>query len=136
MKHQINKIERNIYIGSIAVGVVGLVFIILGIIADNVNYDNPLNQAQLNFKFRYIGLIIIASAALIAFVTLLIFARNVDKENEKANRRKQRLNALMSDIKKDENTLIVENGVIKEKEVTFDDTSKTEEEKLDNTLDK
>lgn len=134
MKRDINKLERYIYYFSGALGTCGLVFIILGIIAENGSYESILNQIQLYFRFRYFGLILFGAAVLISLVTLLIYARIVDRENEKNIRRKQRLNALMSDAKKDENTLVVENGVVKEeeKDVTIDTSKK--DEVLDNTI--
>lgn len=108
MLKSVSKKELAWYVGSIIVGVTGLVFIILGIIGDNLQVDNWINIAQAAFPWRYLGLIILLAAVIVFIITLLVNAKKVDRVNDRAMRRKQRLSAMMSDIKKDESTVIVD----------------------------
>ncbi|MCQ2794237.1 MAG: hypothetical protein MJ207_02620 [Bacilli bacterium] len=95
--------------------VVGFVFLILGIVASYLPVDHPLPEAQANFSWRYLGLIIIASGAVIYLGTLLFFAKQTDRVFEKEKRRKQRLEAMMSDYKDESETVVVgQNGQIEE----------------------
>jgi len=98
------------YAISIFIAIVGLVFVILGIVGSNIDSSYPLAKVQVGFSWRWIGLIIIGSSVIFTLVVLLVNARKVDRITERELRRKQRLTAMMSDIKKEENTVIVENG--------------------------
>lgn len=102
--------ELICYSASAFATLVGVVFLILGIVSDNGSTSSTLAKAQANFSWRWVGLIIIACAFVFALIILLVNARKVDRVTEKELRRKQRLTAMMSDIKKEENTVIVENG--------------------------
>jgi len=95
---------------SAFITVVGLVFLILGIVGSNIDTTMTLAKIQSKFSWRWIGLIIIGCAVIFALIILLVNARKVDRVTEREQRRKQRLTAMMSDIKKEENTVIVENG--------------------------
>jgi len=98
------------YAISVFVAVVGLVFVILGIVGSSIDTSYPLAKIQAKFSWRWIGLIIIGCAVIFALIVLLVNARKVDRVTERELRRKQRLTAMISDIKKEENTVIVENG--------------------------
>lgn len=78
----------------------GLTYTVLGLIGDNlqVKYDaNPLKQASdalagvFGLGFFAWGLIIFSIGAVIATVVLLVFARNTDRDYERAQRRAARL---------------------------------------------
>lgn len=108
MLKNISKKELAWYIGAIIIGVTGLVFIVLGIVGDNLPVDNWLNIVQSAFRWRYLGLILLAFGVIVFIITLLVNAKKVDRVNDRAMRRKQRLSAMMSDIKKDETTVVVD----------------------------
>ena len=119
---KINK-EKACYAASGALGLAGFILIILGIIADNLKPSSELNKAQASFKFRWLGLIFIGAAVAFALIVLLVNAKKTDRVIERETRRKQRLNAMMYDIKKDEQTVVVENGKIVNETKTINDTS-------------
>lgn len=110
MLKKLSRSEIVCYAISIFVSVVGLVFVILGIVGSNINTSSALAKAQSKFSWRWIGLIIIGCAVIFALIIMLVNARKVDRITEREQRRKQRLTAMMSDIKKEENTVVVENG--------------------------
>ena len=78
----------------------GLTYTVLGLIADNLqvpNDSNYLKQASdeiakiFGLGFFGWGLIIFSIGAVIATVVLLVYARNTDRDYEKAQRRAARL---------------------------------------------
>ncbi len=90
-------------------GVAGLTLIILGFIADylQVAYsDNYLLQAQQKIlqgsngllTFRWIGFILILAGALIAAISLHVFAKKRDVSNEREARRAQRLKIINDSV--------------------------------------
>lgn len=110
MFKKLSRSEIICYSVSLFAAVVGLVFLILGIVGSNISVSSTLAKVQANFSWRWIGLIIIGCAAIFALIILLVNARKVDRVTERELRRKQRLTAMMSDIKKEENIVTVENG--------------------------
>ena len=85
-----------------AVGVWGLVYVILGLIAQfypATNSNNPIKKASdviaenFGLGFLYWGLIIIGIAVVLAVIVLCINAKTADREVEKATRRAARLAA-------------------------------------------
>ncbi len=90
-------------------GVAGLVLIILGFIADylQVAYsDNYLLQAQQAIlqgssgllTFRWIGFIVLLAGALMAVITLNVFAKKRDFADEREARRAQRLKIINDSV--------------------------------------
>lgn len=81
----------------LAVGVWGLTYIVLGLVAGASKIDSTLNEANTSFKgvfglgFLGWGLIILGIATLAAVIVLCTVARKSDKEFEKAQRRAARL---------------------------------------------
>ena len=77
------------------IGLWGLVYIALGVSCEFItDYKSDLRVANDSFGalgFLYQGLIILGSALLVAVVILLIFAKNSDRDYEKAQRRAARL---------------------------------------------
>ena len=82
------------------VGIWGLTYIVLGLIAENLpikSEDKGLVKVNLDFAktfkldFFGWGLIILAIAAVAIVVVLLLFSNKVDREFEKSTRRAQRL---------------------------------------------
>lgn len=114
--------ELAFYIAAGVIALVGLVFTLLGVIADNLGVNHPLYKAQGNFPWRYLGLILIGVAVIFAIIVLSVFAKKVDRVTDRELRRKQRLSAMMSDIEKQEE-IVVSDGKIVEEE------KKVEEEK-------
>lgn len=110
MLKKLSRSELICYSISVFVAVAGIVFLILGIVGDNISSSISLAKIQANFSWRWIGLILMGAAIIFALIILLVNARKVDRITEKEQRRKQRLTAMMSDIKKEENTVVVENG--------------------------
>ena len=75
-------------------GVWGIVYISLGIAANFARYDSALRATDLYLRagtkdmgFLLQGVLILAIAVVVAVVILLIFARNADRDYEKAQRR-------------------------------------------------
>lgn len=85
-----------------AVGVWGLTYVVLGLVAafyPATSENNPLEQANrviakyFGLSFLYWGLIIMAIATVCAVFVLCIYAKTSDREVEKAQRRAARLAA-------------------------------------------
>lgn len=108
--NKLKKSELICYSASIFVSVVGIVFVILGIVGSNISQNSQLAKIQLGFNWRWIGLILIGAAVIFALIILLVNAHKSDRIIEKETRRKQRLTAMMSDASKEENTVYVDNG--------------------------
>ena len=99
-------------------GLAGLVFLIVGIVGEHLPMlasDNGIlvsEKAWLTswspLGYRYWGLILIGAAALLAVVCLTFFAREGDRDSERALRRAQRL------------------GIAKEKEIEVPSEPKAE----------
>ena len=81
------------------IGLWGLTFIVLGVIARNLKSDAPLAKANAAWTkvmkmgyFNY-GMIILAVGVIAAIIVLLIKAKTADREVEKQQRRAARLAA-------------------------------------------
>lgn len=113
--------ETFFVVFSLITIVIGVVFLILGIVADHLSEQSDLAKWQhtLAMPIRYIGLIIFAGGVVILLCSLLFFAKQVDRVYEKEKRRKQRLEAMMSDTDDKAETVIVgQDGKIEEKTQT------------------
>ncbi len=93
------------------VGLWGLTYIVLGIIAENLpitSEDKGLVKASAQFAktfgldFLGWGLIILAIAGIAAVIVLLLFSNKVDRDYEKTVRRAQRLAQLEAEEAKEE----------------------------------
>lgn len=112
MLKKLSRQELIPYAISVVAGVVGLVFLLLGIIADNLDVNHPLNKAQASFPWRYLGLILIIGAVVIFVTTLLVFAKKIDRKADRELRRKQRLSAMMSDVDKQEEIVVSDGKIV------------------------
>lgn len=99
------------YILTGLVGIWGLTYIVLGLVAENLpvtSEDKDLVQVNGEFAktfgldFLGWGLIILATAAVAAVVVLLVFSNKVDRDYEKNVRRAQRLAQLEAEEEKEE----------------------------------
>ncbi len=82
-------------------GLVGLVFLVLGIVGEHLPVLSSENGILLSEKawltnwsplgYRYWGIILILAASLLAVICLSLFAREGDRDVERAMRRAQRL---------------------------------------------
>lgn len=114
------------YILTGLVGVWGLTYIVLGLVAENLpitSEDKGLVAANASFQktfgldFFYWGLIILAIAAVAAVIVLLLFSNKVDREYEKKVRRAQRLAQLEAEeIKEEEKETAIEGEIEPAKE--------------------
>ena len=73
-------------------GIWGLVYIVLGVVVNFVDYKNPIYISNDSFASKGIGflpqgLIILAVALVVIVTTLLIVAKTSDREFEKEQRR-------------------------------------------------
>ena len=104
MKEKTKKIsKKEIVWYSIAgfIGFVGLFFLILGIVGENlpvvysdnwILYSEPLWLSNWSgMGYRYWGLILLLAGSLLAVICLSVFARETDRDSERASRRAQRL---------------------------------------------
>ena len=98
---KLTTLEKVIYPICILLMLWGLVYTILGLIADNIQVssaNNYLKQASdslasiFGLGFFGWGLIIFAIGAVLMTIVLLVNARNTDRDYEKAQRRAARLN--------------------------------------------
>lgn len=140
--------ELVLYATSAVIALVGLIFLILGVVADNLGIDSPLYKAQGGFPWRYLGLILISIAVVFAITVLCVFAKKTDRVADREARRKQRLNAMMSDIEKQEEIVVSDGKIIDEKKVVEEKEeevetkpvqpieTKTEEPKIDQPVEK
>ena len=106
--------ELVLYIISALIALIGLIFLILGVVADNLSVNDPLYLAQANFPWRYLGFILIGIAVIFAIIVLCVFAKKIDRVADRELRRKQRLSAMMSDIEKEE-IVVSEGKIVEEK---------------------
>ena len=95
---KIHPVEIVFYSIASVLAVVGLVSLVFGIVGHHLTVpldDNWIKTAEkaIVLDFRLWGLILIASAALVAVVVLMIFASGADRAYEKTLRRQQRLNS-------------------------------------------
>lgn len=101
MKTKIKKKEIVWYSIAGFIAFVGLFFLILGIVGENLNvlysdnwilYSEPLWLSNWSgMGYRYWGLILFLAGSLLAIVCLSVFARETDRDSERASRRAQRL---------------------------------------------
>mgnify|MGYP003304293471 CR=1 FL=1 len=115
MLKKLSRTELILYIVSVVIALVGFVFLLLGVIADNLGVDHPLYLAQAKFPWRYLGLILIGVAIIFAIIVLCVYAKKVDRVSDRELRRKQRLSAMMSDIEKKEEIVVSEGKIVDEK---------------------
>lgn len=114
MQHKIEKKELRLYIASGLVAIVGVVFLILGIVGSHLSPRSDLYKIQENFSWRYIGLIIIAASVIFALIVLLYFAKKVDRISDRELRRKQRLSAMMQNDESEK--FVVSDGKVVQKQ--------------------
>lgn len=117
--------ELVLYAISILIALIGLVFLILGIVADNLSVNDPLYLMQAKFPWRYLGFILISIAVVFAIITLCVFAKKIDRVADRELRRKQRLSAMMSDIEKEE-IVVSEGKIVEEKKEEVKDEPEVE----------
>ena len=89
------------YVIAAIIGIVGIVFLVFGIIGANfpgkfednwvVSSENAWLTNWSHLGYRWWGVILIAVAAFIAVVSLTYFAKEGDRDTERALRRQQRL---------------------------------------------
>lgn len=106
--------ELALYVTSIVIAILGFVFLIIGVVADNLGVDNPLYQMQAAFPWRYIGFILIGVAVIFAIIVLCAFAKKTDRISDREMRRKQRLSAMMSDIEKQEEIVVSDGKIVED----------------------
>lgn len=117
--------ELVLYAISILIALIGLVFLILGIVADNLSVNDPLYLMQAKFPWRYLGFILISIATVFVIITLCVFAKKIDRVADRELRRKQRLSAMMSDIEKEE-IVVSEGKIVEEKKEEVKDEPEVE----------
>lgn len=98
---KISKKEIVWYSISGFIALVGLFFLVLGIVGENIPvvysenwilYSEPLWLSNWSgMGYRYWGLILFLAGSLLAVVCLSVFARETDRDSERASRRAQRL---------------------------------------------
>ncbi len=110
-KFPLHPFELVWYVLCGLVGIWGLTYIVLGIVATHLpisTEDQPLVEANNTilrlFKLDFLGwgLIILAIAAVAVVVVLLLFSNKVDRDYEKNVRRAQRLAQLEAEELKEE----------------------------------
>ena len=112
MLKKLSKNELILYAVASSIAFIGLVFLLLGIIADNLDINSALNKAQASFPWRYIGLILILGAVIFTLIVLLAYAKRIDRVTDRELRRKQRLSAMMSDLDKKEEIVVSEGKIV------------------------
>ena len=110
-KFPLHPFEVVWYVLTALVGVWGLTYIVLGLVAQNLpisKEDAGLVKANVQFAktfgldFFGWGLIILAIAAVAAVIVLLLFSNKVDRDYEKNVRRAQRLAQLEAEELREE----------------------------------
>lgn len=92
----------------------GLTYVVLGIICSLIALDSPLAQAnnaivdEFGLGFLYWGLIILVIASVAAIIVLLTFAKKVDRDFEKTQRRSLRRSLLSEETVTTEETTVAE----------------------------
>ena len=130
-KFPLHPFELVWYILCGLVGIWGLTYIVLGIVANQLpirTEDQPLveadNKIKELFKLNFLswGLIILAIAAVAVVLVLILFSNKVDRDYEKNVRRAQRLAQLEAEELKEES--------IEEQKIVVDaETAPVEEKK-------
>ena len=115
---KLNKKEIAWYVIASIIGLLGLIFIVFGIIGSNfpgkfednwvVSSENAWLVNWSHLGYRWWGVILIAVAAFIASVSLTFFAKEGDRDSERALRRQQRL-AMITDPVVEEQPETVDN---------------------------
>lgn len=109
-----------------AVGLWGLTYIVLGLVAENLPItaeDNEFVEANAAFAKTFgldwlgWGLIILAIAAVCAAVTLLLLSNKADRDYEKTTRRAARMAQLDAEEAKEEAELAKQEGEVVDAEV-------------------
>ena len=105
------------YVFASFLAVVGLTFIVIGIVGDHLPVKSSDNWVLISeaawlsnwshMGYRYWGIILLAAGTLIGCTALTMFARSGDRDSERALRRAQRLSVTSE-----------EEPVVKEVEVT------------------
>ena len=100
-KSKLTKKEIVFYAIVAAIGAVGLLFVVFGIVGSHfpgINEDNWIAASEKawltnwsGIGYRWWGLILVGVAAFIACVSLTVFAREGDRDSERSARRAQRL---------------------------------------------
>ena len=99
------------------VGIWGIVYIVLGLVAHNLpiaKEDGDLVKANatiaktFGLDFFGWGLIILAIASVAIVVVLLLFSNKVDREYEKTVRRAQRMAQLEAEVEKEESGEVID----------------------------
>ena len=112
------------------VGIWGIVYIVLGLVALNLPVaaeDGDLVKANakiaktFGLDFFGWGLIILAIAAVAIVVALLLFSNKVDREYEKTVRRAQRMAQLEAEVDKEEGVIDAEVEPVEPKEEPADE---------------
>ena len=142
-KFPLHPFELVWYILCGLVGIWGLTYIVLGIVANQLpirTEDQPLveadNKIKELFKLNFLswGLIILAIAAVAVVLVLVLFSNKVDRDYEKNVRRAQRLAQLEAEELKEESiedqkiVVDAETAPVEEKkeEVVINETPKEE----------
>lgn len=101
-KTKLKKSEIFWYTLAALFGVVGVAFIVIGIIGDylpvlasdnwvRISESSAWPFAWLHLGYRYLGIILVLIAAFIGMLSLTLFAREGDRDAERNLRRAQRL---------------------------------------------
>lgn len=98
---KLSKKEIVWYVIASLIGTLGLIFLVFGIVGSNfpgLYEDNWIASSEnvwlknwSHLGYRWWGIILIAVAAFIAIVALTFFAKEGDRDSERALRRQQRL---------------------------------------------
>ena len=119
MKMNVTKKEFAWYVVSGILVFIGVVLIIFDIIGDNIRVstaDNWILTAQnaviewskINMDWRAWGIIFFLAGALVAVITLSVFAKGADRIVEKEQRRQARLAAIKENGGSEDNFIEVE----------------------------
>ena len=116
-KFPLHPFELVWYILCGLVGIWGIVYIVLGLVAHNLpiaKEDGDLVKANatiaktFGLDFFGWGLIILAIASVAIVVVLLLFSKKVDREYEKTVRRAQRMAQLEAEVEKEESGEVID----------------------------
>lgn len=106
MKKKISTKELIWYIISAIIGVCGLGLLVTGIVGTylpGLESENVISKAESSFaswlkvdiSFKALGIILIAVAAIVAMIVLVYYAKKYDVEQERAQKRAQRLGSTL-----------------------------------------
>lgn len=116
-KLPLHPFELTWYVLTGLVGIWGLTYIVLGLVAENLpitSEDKGLVKVNGEFAKRFgldflgWGLIILAIAAVCAVIVLLLFSNKVDRDYEKNVRRAQRLAQIEAEEAKEEQQQVID----------------------------